>query len=141
MLNFSISELVKSDVAKLHNIDNTPTIEQCDNLLKLIFYCLQPIRDKLKRQMIITSGFRSYKVNFLCGGVANSGHLRGTCADFVVKGMTTQEIFNFICNSGVKFTQLIDEHSGNKNWIHIEYDKQNLKQEKLRYVNGKYTRL
>ena len=141
MLNFSLKELTHSDIAQQNSIDNTPSIEQCDNLLNLIFYWLQPIREKLKKPMIITSGFRSYKVNFLCGGALNSGHLNGTCADFVVKGMTTQEIFNFICNTGIKFTQLIDEHSGGKNWIHIEFNKQNLKQEKLKYVNGSYKKI
>ena len=140
-LNFSLKELIHSDIAKQNNIDNTPNIEQCDNLLNLIFCCLQPIRDKIKKPIKVTSGFRCPKVNFFCGGAVNSGHLKGTCADFVINGMTTQEIFNFICNSGVKFTQLIEEHSGNKNWIHIEFDKHNLKQEKLKYINGKYLKI
>lgn len=140
-LNFSISELIHSDNAIKAGIDNTPTIKEIDNLLNLIFYCLQPIRDKLKKPMIITSGYRNMKVNFLAGGAINSGHLKGTCADFVVKGMTVQELFNFICNSGINFTQLIEEHKGNTSWIHIEYDKQNLKKDKLKYINGKYIRL
>ena len=140
-LNFSISELIHSDNAIKAGIDNTPTIKEVDNLLNLIFYCLQPIRDKLKKPMIITSGYRNSKVNFLAGGAINSGHLKGTCADFVVKGMTVQELFNFICNSGINFTQLIEEHKGNTSWIHIEYDKQNLKKDKLKYINGKYIRL
>ena len=140
-LNFSISELIHSDNAIKAGIDNTPTIKEIDNLLNLIFYCLQPIRDKLKKPMIITSGYRNMKVNFLAGGAINSGHLKGTCADFVVRGMTVQELFNFICNSGINFTQLIEEHKGNTSWIHIEYDKQNLKKDKLKYINGKYIRL
>lgn len=140
-LNFSISELIHSDNAIKAGIDNTPSIKEIDNLLNLIFYCLQPVRDKLKRPMIITSGYRNMKVNFLAGGAINSGHLKGTCADFVVKGVTVQELFNFICNSGINFTQLIEEHKGNTSWIHIEYDKQNLKKDKLKYINGKYIRL
>lgn len=140
-LNFSISELIHSDNAIKAGIDNTPTIKEIDNLLNLIFYCLQPIRDKLKKPMIITSGYRNMKVNFLAGGAINSGHLKGTCADFVVRGMSVQELFNFICNSGINFTQLIEEHKGNTSWIHIEYDKQNLKKDKLKYINGKYIRL
>ena len=64
-LNFSVSELTKSTNAIKAGIDNTPNIEQIDNLLNLIFYCLQPIRDKLKKPMIITSGFRNSQVNFL----------------------------------------------------------------------------
>ena len=140
-LNFSISELIHSDNAIKAGIDNTPTIKEIDNLLNLIFYFFLFIRDKLKKPMIITSGYRNMKVNFLAGGVINSGHLKGTCADFIVKGMTTRELFNFICNSGINFTQLIEEHKKNASWIHIEYDKQNLKNEKFKYIDGKYIKV
>ena len=55
-LNFSISELCKSDKAKQHGVKNTPTISIVDNMLELIVYCLQPIRDYLGKPMIISSG-------------------------------------------------------------------------------------
>lgn len=133
MLNFSISELIHSDNAIKAGIDNTPNIAQIDNLLNLIFYCLQPIRDKLKKPMIITSGFRNKKVNALAGGAINSGHLKGTCADFVVKGMSIEQVYQFIKKSGIKYTQLIQEKG---KWIHIQYNPANLKCENLRF-NGK----
>lgn len=133
MLNFTIKELVHSTNAIKAGINNTPNIEQIDNLLNLIFYCLQPIRDKLKKPMIITSGFRSQKVNFLAGGAINSGHLNGTCADFVVKGMSIEQVYQFIKKSGIKYTQLIQEKG---KWIHIQYVPSNLKCENLRF-NGK----
>lgn len=118
-LNFSIKELIRSQNAINAGIDNTPNIEQIDNLLNLIFYCLQPIRDKLKKPMIITSGFRNSKVNFLAGGRINSQHLEGKAADFKVNGMTVQQIINFIVNSGIEFDQLINE----KTWVHISFNK------------------
>lgn len=120
MLNFSLKELIKSDIAKQNNIDNTPNIEQCDNLLNLIFYCLQPIRDKIKKPMIITSGFRCPKVNFLCGGAINSNHLLGCAADFHVNGMTVQEVIDFILKLGIEFDELGNEYN---KWIHIAYRK------------------
>lgn len=134
-LNFSISELIHSDNAIKAGIDNTPTIKEIDNLLNLIFYCLQPIRDKLKKPMIITSGYRNMKVNFLAGGAINSGHLKGTCADFVVKGMSIEQIYQFIKKSGIKYTQLIQEKG---KWIHIQYNPANLKCENLKYDGKKY---
>ena len=121
-LNFSISELIKSDIAKSSGIDNTPSIKEIDNLLNLIFYCLQPIRDKLKKPMIITSGYRNAKVNFLCGGAFNSQHLEGKAADFHVNGMTIQQTIDFIVKSGVEFDQLINEHN---KWVHISFNKNN----------------
>ena len=134
-LNFSISELIHSDNAIKAGIDNTPTIKEIDNLLNLIFYCLQPIRDKLKKPMIITSGYRNTKVNFLAGGAINSGHLKGTCADFVVKGMSIEQVYQFIKKSGIKYTQLIQEKG---KWIHIQYNPTSLKCDNLKFDGNKY---
>lgn len=123
MLNFTISELVKSDTAERQGINNTPDINSLDNLLELIFYVLQPIRDKLGKPMVITSGYRSAKVNALVGGVGNSQHLYGQACDFVVNGMTPKQVVEFIKKSGVEFDQCIEEHSCNTSWVHISYNK------------------
>lgn len=119
-LNFSISELIHSDNAIKAGIDNTPTIKEIDNLLNLIFYCLQPIRDKLKKPMIITSGYRNTKVNILAGGKQNSQHLKGQAADFIVNNMSIQQMINFIIYSDIEFDQLINEYN---KWIHISFVK------------------
>lgn len=123
MLNFTITELVKSDTAERQGINNAPDINSLDNLLELIFYVLQPLRDKLGKPMIITSGFRSAKVNQLVGGVSNSQHLYGQACDFVVNGMTPAQVVEFIKKSGVEFDQCIEEHSCNTSWVHISYNK------------------
>ncbi len=119
-LNFTITELVHSDNAIKAGIDNTPTIAQIDNLLNLIFYCLQPIRDKLKKPMIITSGFRNKKVNALANSKPNSQHLEGKAADFIVKGMTPAQIIDFIVKTNIEYDQLINEYN---KWVHISFNK------------------
>lgn len=119
-LNFTISELCYSQNAKNAGLDNTPSLAELDNLLNLIFYCLQPLRDKLKNPMVITSGFRSPKVNFLAGGKGNSQHLTGQAADFHVPGMTIQQTIDFIVKSGVEYDQLINEYN---KWVHISFNK------------------
>lgn len=129
MLNFSIKELVHSNNAINAGVDNTPSIAEIDNLLNLIFYCLQPIRDKLKKPMIITSGYRNQKVNFLAGGTATSQHLKGEAADFKVPGMSITQVVNFIVNSGVEFDQLINEKN---QWVHISYRKGNNRKQVLK---------
>ena len=123
-LNFTLSELIKSDVAKLHNIDNRPNLLELDNLLNLIFHCLQPIRDKLGKPMIITSGYRCPKLNShpKIKGSVNSNHLYGRAADFHVKGMTVQEVINFILKLGIEFDELGNEYD---KWVHIAYRKGN----------------
>jgi len=123
-LNFSISELIHSDIAIQNNINNMPDINSLDNLLNLIFYCLQPIRDKIKKPMIITSGFRCARLNChpKVNGAVNSNHLFGHAADFHIKGMTPQEVINFILKTGIEFDELGNEYG---KWVHIAYRKGN----------------
>ena len=130
MLNFTISELVKSDTAEKAGINNTPDINSLDNLLELIFYVLQPLRDKLGKPMIITSGFRSKKVNELVGGVSNSQHLYGQACDFVVNGMTPAQVVEFIKKSGVEFDQCVNEYD---QWTHISFNKGHNRKQVLKY--------
>ena len=122
-LNFSISELIKSDKARQHNIKNTPSISQVDNMLNLIFYCLQPIRDYLGKPIIITSGFRNPELNKLVGGKANSQHLEGKAADFIVQGETVAGIIFKIQTSNFEYDQLIHEKINGKEWVHISFNK------------------
>ena len=140
-LNFKISELIHSDKAIKHNINNMPDINSLDNMLILIVNCLQPVRELLKKPMIITSGYRNAQVNKLVNGSNTSEHLKGMAADFVINGLTPVQIVDIIRKSNIKFTQLIEEHSGNSAWAHISYNKSNLKCEVLRYKNGKYTKI
>ena len=136
-LNFTISELTHSDTAKQYGINNTPDLKATDNLLRLIVKVLQPLRDKLGKPMVITSGFRCAKLNTLVGGVANSQHTTGQAVDFVVNGMDVHTLFEFVRNSGIMYDQLIEEHSKGKTWVHISYALKN-RRESLKYVNGKY---
>ena len=129
-LNFKISELIHSDEANKRKINNMPDINSLDNMLELIVYCLQPIRDKLKKPMIITSGYRNAQVNKLVGGVSNSMHQYGQACDFKVSGMTPAQVVEFIKKSGVEFDQLICEYD---KWVHISYVKGNNRKQVLKY--------
>ena len=140
MINFTFKEIIKSEIARKNNIANIPQqAEILDNILFLIVEFLQPLRDKLNKPIIITSGYRCDKLNSLVGGVSNSAHKKGLAVDIHVPNMTVKQLFDFIINSGLKWTQLIEEHSKNSTWVHIEYNRNNLKCEKLKFINGKYT--
>ena len=121
MLNFSINELCYSDIANKYGIKNIPSISECDNLLNLIFYVLQPLRDKLGKPIIINSGYRCKALNShpLIKGVSNSQHLTGQAADIRVNGCTPSRLIDFIKTSGIEYDQLINEGS----WVHISYNK------------------
>ena len=120
MFNFSMSELIRSDVAIKNGINNTPNPSSLDNLFDLIVYCLQPVRNAIDKPMIITSGYRCAKLNKLVGGTKNSHHLIGCAADFIVAGLKPSEIINIILKSDIRFNQLINEYD---KWVHISYIK------------------
>lgn len=128
-LNFKISELIHSDTAVLHNINNMPDINSLDNMLDLIFYVLQPLRDRLKKPIIITSGYRCKKVNELIGGKPTSQHLKGQAVDFVVQGMKPSEVVQFIRNTYIEYDQLICEYD---KWVHISFNKGNNRQQSFK---------
>ena len=129
-LNFTLSELINSDTAVKNNINNMPDIHSLDNMLELIVNCLQPLRNKLGKPMIITSGFRNPQINKLVGGVSTSQHTKGQAVDFIVDGMTPAAIVDFIKSSGIEYDQCINEYD---NWVHISYNKTNNRKEILKY--------
>ena len=133
-LNFSMSELIHSDTANSYKINNMPTIDHLDNILKLIVYCLQPIRDMLTKHygkdtpITITGGYRSYalwaKLRYLGRNPSKtSEHLLGKAADLVVRGHNLKEVFNLIKKSNIPFNQLLYEYDSQGNiWLHISYN-------------------
>lgn len=126
---FTIEELIKSDVAKRNNIDNIPNEQEKNNLIALVKYILDPLREAYGKPIIITSGFRSEKVNKLTGGSNTSQHRFGQAADIRSKQDTKEEnkkLFDLIQKLNLPYDQLIDEY--NFNWIHVSYSPRNRKQ-------------
>jgi len=119
-LKFSMSELIHSDFAVRYNINNMPDINSSDCMLELIYYCLQPLRQKTNRAMIITSGFRNSYLTSQIGGVKTSQHCKGQAVDFHFDGWTIQQGIDFIKKSGIEYDQLINEYD---KWIHISFVK------------------
>ena len=129
-LNFKMSELIYSDTAVRQNINNMPDINSMDCMLNLICYCLQPIRDRLGKPMVISSGFRNSQVNKLVGGVATSQHTKGQAVDFTVAGMSVAQVVEFIKKSGIEYDQLINEYN---KWVHISFVKGKNRKQVLKY--------
>ena len=121
-LNFTMSELLKSDIAEKYNISNIPDKKSLDNMLILICECLQPIRNYIAKPMIISSGYRSPRLNGhpLINSKDTSQHVTGQAVDFTIKGMTPKQIIEMIKRSGVEYDQVINEHNI---WVHISYNK------------------
>ncbi len=129
-LNFKMSELIHSDTAIKNNINNMPDINSLDCMLDLIVHCLQPIRDKIGKPVIISSGFRNSQVNKLVGGVATSQHCKGQAVDFTIPGETISGIIFKIQTMGIEFDQLINEYD---KWVHISFVKGKNRKQVLKY--------
>lgn len=125
-----MSELIYSETAIKNNINNMPDINSMDNMLNLIYYCLQPVRELLGAPMIITSGYRNPLVNRLVGGVNSSQHTKGQAVDFTVLGITPNQIISIIKTSKIEFDQLINEHD---KWVHISYNKGKNRKQVFKY--------
>ena len=118
--NFSLREMIHSDIAARDGILNVPNGKHLDALTALCENVLQPLRDQLGVPVRISSGFRGRALNSHkeVGGAPNSQHLRGEAADIHAKGYTPQQLFEFILASGIVFDQVIQEFDG---WVHISY--------------------
>ena len=120
-LNFSISELVHSDTAIKNNINNMPDLKSLDNLLNLIVFVLQPIRDKFGA-ITITSGYRNYIINKLVNGAANSNHLYGCAADIIPQNTSFRQIYDYVVQN-LDYDECFIEQSKGKKWLHIAFRK------------------
>lgn len=142
MKYFSIKEMCKSSTAKKLNINNTPPADIEKNLTVLIEECLDPIREKFGNPIMVTSGYRCSQLNAVCGGSPTSEHKTGFAADIDTSDNT--RLWDVITSGDFKWTQLINEYpddDGEPSWIHISYNPDNLKCEKLICKNNKYTKL
>jgi zinc D-Ala-D-Ala carboxypeptidase len=132
--HFTLEEMTVSEYATRNGLKNTPSETSVQNLKILCKNILEPLRLIVKKPVIITSGYRSKIVNRAIGGSTTSQHMKGQAADFIVIGMTVEEVFNIVAKQ-LPFDQLIQEFG---KWVHVSY-KENLRHEKLqaRLVNGK----
>ena len=124
--HFSLEEFTRSSTAKTKGINNTlnPT-EESDkriirNLRNLCAQVLEPLREHLSQPLVITSGYRSPRLNAAVGGAANSQHLTGQAADLKIPSVAeAREWMRWIMDN-TTFDQLILEHNkSGSHWIHV----------------------
>ena len=116
--NFLLEEFVESETALKIGIENKPAEEDVYRIQILCVNLMQPFRDRIDRPIIITSGFRSKKLNKLIGGSRDSQHLMGEAADFQIPGMELKEAFSILQREFI-YDQAILEMD---RWIHASYD-------------------
>jgi hypothetical protein len=119
--------------------DNTPNTEQLEAMKLLAANVFEPIRALVGRPILITSMFRSAKVNQLIGGASTSQHCKGEAMDIKLPGQN-KSLFEIILNQ-LPFDQLIWEFGTDKEpaWVHVSYKATGNRKQVLKAirVNGK----
>lgn len=146
--NLNLAEITRSDTAKRHGIDNTPTAEHLENFKLLADKVFEPIREHFKTPIFISSGYRSKALNSFIKGSLTSQHCSGQAIDIDMDGsngeVTNRMVFDFIKNK-LDFDQLIWEFGTdfNPDWVHVSYVKGKNRKQKLKAIrtSGKTTYL
>jgi hypothetical protein len=139
--HLSLSEVTRSDSAKRHGIDNTPTAEHLENFKLLAEKVFEPIRAHFGVPIHISSGYRSKALNAFIKGSASSQHCKGEAIDIDMdgssNGVTNKMIFDFI-KEKLDFDQLIWEFGtdSNPDWVHVSYTKVGNRKQKLKAVRS-----
>ena len=127
MKYFTINELTRSATAKRLGIDNRPSEEVRRKLTLLVSQVLDPLREAWRQPVIITSGYRSPRLNQAVGGSASSQHTKGEAADIRTisdNPAENRKLFDLLLRLNLPFDQVINEYPdtrGNPNWIHVSY--------------------
>ena len=124
--NFSLRELTRSETARRMGVENIPTEKEMQNIRKTAEQ-LEKIREYVGRGIIVTSCFRSVRVNKLVGGSPTSAHRFGSAADCDAIGMTSfafaKKLIEMRDVGKLVFDQLILEfpERGDGAWVHVGF--------------------
>lgn len=135
--HFSLDELTTTNNKALAS-KNLKEAKANLTLMEDLALFAEQVRAFINVPMVITSGFRCEELNKAVGGVKTSQHRFFRAIDFIPKGMDLDECFSRLKMSNLVYGQLIKEHSGNSEWIHVSMGD---KRENLIYKDGKYTKV
>jgi len=138
--HFSLQEFVKSQTAERMGIDNTPPEDIIPKLSFIATQILEPLREKIDKPIIITSGYRCPELSKAIGSSENSQHCKGEAVDIEAFGMSTLNLAEMIINH-FEFDQVILEcyQKGdlNSGWVHCSLKSGENRKEVLTYSKAK----
>jgi uncharacterized protein YcbK (DUF882 family) len=129
MKYFTLNELTASSTARRKGIDNTPDVTVRANLTALVANILDPLREAYGKPIVVSSGYRSPKLNRAVGGAAKSQHVTGQAADIHTLSDTpadNKKLYDLILKLKLPFDQLINEYDFN--WVHVSFSPRNRRQ-------------
>ena len=124
--HFSLEEFTRSSTAMAQGINNTlnPTAVSdkpiIRNMRNLCAQVLEPLRQHISQPVVISSGYRSSRLNAAVGGARNSQHLSGQAADLKIPSVAEARQWMRWIMDNTTFDQLILEHNkSGSHWIHV----------------------
>jgi zinc D-Ala-D-Ala carboxypeptidase len=118
--HFSLAELTVSSWATANGVSNDPSSDQEWANIRFLAQQLEQAREILgNNPILITSAYRSHRVNEAAGGVSSSAHRLALAADFICPafGNVTQ-VCHALAGSALVFDQLIWEYG---RWVHLGF--------------------
>jgi uncharacterized protein YcbK (DUF882 family) len=117
--HFHLSEFVRSDIARIHDLNNVPPPEVTRKLQLMCRMVLEPVRLHINAPIHISSGYRSTVVNQLAGGSPTSQHCLGEAVDIWTGAMDAERLFEVIQRQVPEWDQLYLNRRDA--FIHISY--------------------
>ena len=122
--HISDKEGVYSITAMRRGIDNTPELEELNNMKLLAEKIFEPLREWVKGPIRVNSFYRSPKLNKAIGGSTTSQHCKGQAMDIDDTSChkTNAEMYAWI-KENLDFDQMIWEFGDDDNpaWVHVSY--------------------
>ncbi len=123
--NFWLSEFTRSDTAIRLDIDNWPDDQQVvDNLTKVVYNIVQPVRDHFGKSFSPNSGYRCLTLNRALKSKDTSQHVTGQAVDIEVPGISNYDLAVWI-KDNCEFDQLLLEFyypgKPTSGWVHISF--------------------
>ncbi len=138
--HFSLREFTKSQTAERLGIDNNPPQDIIPKLSFLATQILEPLRERIQKPIIITSGFRTPELSKAIGSSEKSQHCKGEAVDIEAIGMSTLNLAEMIINH-FEFDQVILEcykqGDMNSGWVHCSLKSGDNRKQVLTYTKDK----
>jgi hypothetical protein len=121
---FTWEEAVGSMVATRKGLDNTPDADVQATILQTA-QAADRLRDLLGSPVLVSSWYRSPKVNAAVGGAPQSAHMKGSAIDLTCPVFgSPAKIIEELSRSGIPFRKAIIEFpsSPTGGWAHVDFD-------------------
>lgn len=120
--HFTLRELIRSEYASRHELDNTPPGDIIPKL-QVVAEGLERIRTLIGAPISVQSGYRAPKVNAGVGGSVTSQHMKGEAADINAVGYSPRSLAELVrkAQATIQFDQLILEYPDAGGWVHVSF--------------------